>query len=216
MLMFSVVGQQTIVVITTEHMCRVKRHCIPEGETIRFSNVKIVVVCFRTEDDFLEIHMKSCTGVPITQCPDCLKTTCDGVGTRQTCQRKSCLPTKPRSLKTTIVWIRSRTHTANHGTITNSSNKTINNVTINLHPPERRIVSFLDTDLDAVVQLILKDPSRLVGASEREHPSRALQATHFGEIDHNKSYLGIQKKVQACVWSKTVRRSMCRSEGIYA
>jgi hypothetical protein len=42
----------------------------------------------------------------------------------------------------------------------NPSNNVNNNVTINCTPAQRRIVSFMDTGLDAVVALILKDPAR--------------------------------------------------------
>jgi hypothetical protein len=63
-----------------------------------------------------------------------------------------------------------------HNTVHNIHN--IHNVTINCTPAQKdEIVSFLDTDLDAAVKLILIRRAS-TGASERKH-HQELQATHF-------------------------------------
>jgi hypothetical protein len=105
--------------------------------------------------------------------------------------------------------------TGDHNTVHNIHN--IHNVTINCTPAQKdEIVSFLDTDLDAVVKLILKDPSRFQLALQNGNIHQELcKATHFGEIDHNRNILGIQEKGTSMrVIQDGQKLAMCKAEGI--
>jgi hypothetical protein len=103
-----------------------------------------------------------------------------------------------------------------HNTVNNTVHN-VNNVTINCTPAQKdEIVSFLDTDLDAVVKLILKDPSRFQLALQNGNIHQELcKATHFGEIDRNHNILGIQEKGTSMRVIQGGRKmAMCKAEGI--
>jgi hypothetical protein len=102
-------------------------------------------------------------------------------------------------------------HTIN--TVINNNN----NVTINCTPAQKdEIVSFMDTDLDAVVALILKHPARFQLALQSGTLHQELcKATHFGDIDHNRNILGIQEKgTNMRVIQDGEKMSMCKTQGI--
>jgi hypothetical protein len=71
---------------------------------------------------------------------------------------------------------------------------TVNNLNLNISctPAQKdEIVSFIDTDLDAVIQLVLQDPARFQLALQSGNLHEELcKATHFGDIDRYKKYLG--------------------------
>ncbi len=76
-----------------------------------------------------------------------------------------------------------------------TDNSVNNNITIICHPSQKdELVSFINTDLDAVVALILKNPARFQLALQAGHLHEELaRATHFGEIQKNRNVLSIEK-----------------------
>jgi hypothetical protein len=94
---------------------------------------------------------------------------------------------------------------------------TVNNVTINCTPAQKdEIVSFMDTDLDAVVAMILKDPARFQLALQSGTLHQELcKATHFGEIDKNRNVISIQEKGTSMkVIQDGEKMTMCKTQGI--
>jgi hypothetical protein len=80
--------------------------------------------------------------------------------------------------------------TGDHNTVHNFTTSTTSLSTA--LPRRRTIVSFLDTDLDAVVKSLgIRRAS--TGASERKH-HQELRRRLISEIDHNRNILGIKER----------------------
>lgn len=87
-------------------------------------------------------------------------------------------------------------NSGNVGNIVNGNVVNNNTIVINCTPEQKNeIVSFLDTDLDAVVELITKDPTRFQLAMATGSLNQELcKATHFDSIAKNRNVYGSEAK----------------------
>lgn len=116
--------------------------------------------------------------------------------TDQSLQCPTCLETFPnRTAKSRHVGKRTCVKVAGGSTVVSGCK----NVTIvNIHLPQTQeddVVSFVDTDIDSVVQLVLRDPARFQLAMYNGSLHQELcKATHFGPIPHNHNVYGLEAK----------------------
>jgi hypothetical protein len=160
-------------------------------------------------DRTLAVHSRKCDGVKALQCPTCHVTLKDRVAKSRHIKKRGC---------TTDMRVAITAGNVVQGVgIINGDHNTINNVTINCTPAQKEeIVSFMDTDLDAVVELILKDPSRFQLALQNGSLHQELcKATHFGDIAANRNVLGVQEKgVSMRVIQDGQKMTICKAQGI--
>lgn len=157
-------------------------------------------VCDKCGDPFasagvLARHRLKCSGVGSLRCPTCWRDFKH--------QTNKCRHEKSGKCSIDMRPATTTTNTINPTSVTlagtgNTNTSTVNNVNISISctPTQKdEILSFIDTDLDAVVQLVVKDPARFQLALQHGTLHQELcKATHFGDIAQNRNILGIQEK----------------------
>jgi hypothetical protein len=104
--------------------------------------------------------------------------------------------TEDRSLHATDKSVKANIGTT--GVAVSGNGNTVNTNTINITcTPEQatQILSFSETNLDAVVQLVLQNPARFQLALESGVLHQELtRVTHFGSLEENKNIVSLQEK----------------------
>lgn len=160
-------------------------------------------------------HEASCDGTHALQCPKCKETFNNA--TSKSRHMKKCVGLSvndDRIPSTTLTATDNSSISMNN--VTNSHNTTTV-VNITCTPQQKNdLLPFMETDLEAVIKLVLKDPARFqLAMSSGALQQELCKATHFGNIEQNKNVVGIQAKgTQMTVMHNDKKCVMDKVDGI--